>query len=185
MPARAASAVLFLSLALLHTAVARGQDLESCVPSPVPPPGIFVVCLELPALSVADRVALVTALGETTGPAREEAREALMTAALVDDPSVHRAMRAALVRVGALTTRQSRGLPTLRRALAALRRAVGRDLAAIGACRLELAEALPDGLRLVSQTLYCADGAVLVGDFVYEPRTGRMRVLRADIEHLR
>ncbi len=184
MHARTASAVFVLSLSLLHTATARGQDLESCVPSPVPPPGIFVGCLELPALSVAARVALVTALGETTGPARQEAREALMTAALVDEPSVHRAMRAALVRVGALTVRQSRGLPTLRRALAALRRAVGRD-AAIGVCRLELAEALRGGLRLVSQTLYCADGAVLVGDFVYQPRSDRMRVIRADIEHLR
>jgi len=110
---------------------------------------------------------------------------ALMTAALVDEPAVHRAMKAALVRVGALTAGESRGLPTLRRALAALRRAVGRDRAAIGVCRLELAEARRDGLLLVSQTLYCGDGAVLVGDFVYTPRSGRLRTLRAHIEHLR
>jgi len=149
--------------------IARGQDLESCVPSPVPPPGIFVGCLEFGALSVEAGVALVTALGETTGPARQEAREALMTAALVDEPAVHRAMKAALVRVGALTAGQSRGLPTLRRALAALRRAVGRDRAAIGVCRLELAEARRDGLLLVSQTLYCGDGAADAGLAPREP----------------
>ena len=68
---------------------------EACVASPVPYPAVLVACLEGGQLSQMGRVALVTALGET-GPAREEAREALMTAALVDEAPVHRAMRRAL-----------------------------------------------------------------------------------------
>jgi hypothetical protein len=153
-----------------------------CVPSPVPPPGVFIHCVGDGPLSLEAQVALVSALGDTTGPAREEAREALMAGALVDDPTVHRAMRQA----GALTAAEARGLPTLRQALRALRRAVGRERAAIGVCRLELSGARRGGaLELTSQTRYCADGAVVVVDFLYDPDTRLIRVLRAEIEHLR
>ncbi len=182
---RARMAFLALALSLLTTA-AKAQDLPGpCVPSPVPPPGILVDCLDPNGPSIAERVALITALGEATGPARDEAREALMTAALVDAGPVHRAMRRALVRVGALTVRQARGLPTLTQALRALRRAVGRERADIGVCRLELAGVERGGaLRLSSQTLYCADGSVLVGEFSYDPRARHIRVAWAEVEYL-
>jgi hypothetical protein len=138
------------------------------------------------AIDVDARVALVTALGETTGPARDEARETLMAGALVDEPRVHRAMRTALVRIGALTAAEARGLPTLRQALRALRRAVGQERAAAGVCALELRGVGRRGvLELTSQTRFCADGEVLVGEFVYDPGTRRIRVLQAEIEHLR
>lgn len=182
---RARTAYLALALSL-GTIAAHAQEVpDRCVPSPVPPPGILVDCLDPDGPPIDERVALITALGEATGPARDEAREALMTAALVDAGPVHRAMQRALVRVAALTVRQSRGLPTLSQALRALRRAVGRERANIGVCRLELAGVERDGtLRLLSQTLYCADGSVLVGEFLYDPRAGQIRVGWADVEYL-
>ena len=50
-------------------------------------------------------------------------------------------------------------------------------------CRLELTGVHGVRLELVSRTLYCADGSVLVGEFLYDPRRERMRVLRAEVEY--